>query len=61
MKLYTTLPYIITLVTWEQQSKVAFSQTPHAGWTLGRRPSAIAILQCAALLATGGPIKSLVP
>ena len=27
MKLYTTLPYILTLVTWVPQVKLAFGQT----------------------------------
>ena len=65
MKLRTTPPSILTLVTWEPQSKLAFGQTPHVGWPSGLRPSAITILQCAASLAAGGynrpcgPIKIL--
>ena len=51
MKLYTTPPSILTLVTWVPQSRLAFGQTPHVGWLSGLRPSAITILQCAASLA----------
>ena len=40
MKLYTTPPYILTLVTWVPQSKLAFGQTPHVGWPSGLRPLA---------------------
>ena len=40
MKLYTTPPSILTLVTWVPQSKLAFGQTPHVGWPSGLRPSA---------------------
>ena len=29
MKLYTTPPSILTLVTWVQQSKLAFVHSPH--------------------------------
>ena len=46
MKLYTTPPSILTLVTWVPQSKLAFGQTPHVGWPSGLRPLAITILQC---------------
>ena len=65
MKLYTPSPSILTVVTWVPQSRLAFGQTLHVGWPLGLRPSAITILQCAALLVAGGyvqpcgPIKSL--
>ena len=65
MKLYTTPPSILTLVTWVPQSRLAFGQTPHVGWPSGLRPLAITILQCAASLAAGGydrpcgPIESL--
>ena len=38
MKLYTTPPPILTLVTWVPQSKLAFGQTPHIGWPSGLRP-----------------------
>ena len=44
MKLYTTPPSNLTLVSWVAQSKLAFGQNPHVGWTLGL----IIILQCAA-------------
>ena len=54
MKLYTNLPSILTLVTWVLQSKLAFGQTPHAGWLFGLRPSANTIQQCAASPAAGG-------
>ena len=54
MKLYTTPPYILTIVTWLPQSRLAFGQTPRVGWPLGLQPSAITILQCAALLGAGG-------
>ena len=53
MKLDTTPPYILTLVTLVPQSKLAFGQTPHAGWLSGLLPLAITILQCTALLAAG--------
>ena len=39
MKLYTTPPSILTLVTWIPQSKLAFGQTPHIGWPSGLQPS----------------------
>ena len=54
VKLYTTPPSILPLVTWELQSRLAFGQTQHVGWPSGLRPSAITSLQCAALLASGG-------
>ena len=54
MRLYTSPPPILTLVTWVPQSRLAFGQTPHVGRPSGLRPSAITILQCAALLAAGG-------
>ena len=65
MKLYTAPQSIVTLVTWVLHSKLAFGQTLHVGWPSGLHPSAITILQCAALLAAGGydrpcrPIESL--
>ena len=65
MKLYTTPPSILTLVTWVPQIKLAFGQIPYVGWPSGLRPSAKRILQCAAFLAAGGydrpcgPIKSI--
>ena len=65
MRLYTTPPYILTLVTWAQQNRLAFGQTPYIGWPSGLRPSAITILERVALPAAGsyngpcGPIKSI--
>ena len=44
---------ILTLVTWVPQSKLAFGHHRSVGWPSGLRPSAITILQCAALLAAG--------
>ena len=45
---------ILTLVTLVPQSRLAFGQTPYVGWPAGLQPLFIRILQCAALLATGG-------
>ena len=38
MKLYTTTPTILTLLTWVCQNKLAFGQTPHAGCLSGSGP-----------------------
>ena len=59
MKLYPTPPSILHLghhppCLGNSTHKLAFGQAPHGSWPLGLRPSAIAILQCAASLATGG-------
>ena len=56
MKLSTTPPSILTLVTWEPQSKLAFGQTAHVGWpsALGQTES-YSMQPCLPLAATIGP------
>ena len=41
MKLHTTPPSTLILLTWVPQSKLAFGQTLHTGWPSGLRPSAM--------------------
>ena len=47
VKLYTTQPYIVTLVTWVPQIRLAFGHPHRESWPSSLRPSAITILQCA--------------
>ena len=50
MKLYTTPPSILTLMTWVLQSRMG---TPHIGWQLGLLPWPNRILQFATSLTAG--------